>query len=42
MKIGNSIVFEMDNKKMMVKTLKNISFLFKYGFFSEENITITI
>ena len=31
MKIGKSIVFEVENQKMKVKTLKTIRFQLKYG-----------
>ena len=37
MKIASSIVFEVENLKMMVKTFKKIRFQFKYGHIREKN-----
>ena len=36
MKIGKSIVFEVENQKMKVKTLKKIRFWLKYGSYHKE------
>ena len=37
MKIGKSIVFEVENLKIMVKTLKKIRFQLKYGHIRGKN-----